>query len=114
MKESEIRKLFSEALKIDDARTKVQVLGLRGFKIDNLSYSINFVLDQTGLVQVELSPERDKGDWVIVDASQSQLIGILRDKYGQPLEVRDEDLGGGKLHKWEWIFPETLISLQFA
>src|SRR6266404_3814392 len=123
MTEEDIKKLFSDAAilvpktkaeaPLLDAPKGFKFLGIRNFEIIPLAYTVRFVFDKGGLNSVTLWPEGDKA--VVCDVAQSQLLWMLKDKYGTP-QSSNEDMRDppGKDRRWEWTLPDTAIKLSFG
>ena len=114
MTQDEIQKAFPEARQITGPEFG-QMLGVRNVKIGTANYSIRFRFGSgsEGLSEVLLSPEGEPE--IYAELAQSELLSKLTDKYGAPTKSSEEDVSEeGKIRRWEWIFPETDVTLSFS
>jgi len=117
--EQVVRELPEATIHPPDQYSLKPFLAIDQYSIGARKYAIKFAFDEAGeLFRVEILPEhkcssclREGG--VAAEAAQSELLDLLKDKYGKASNSSTEKDGNATHHLWEWIRTQGRIDLSY-
>jgi hypothetical protein len=129
MTKKQIQTTFPETtlLENDEYGVHTSFLGIRGYLISSEQFTVTFSFSKDGRLEyVLLEPEnryvgKDGKEFsgpptAVAEDTKMTLLKLLTDKYGKPTQLSTEpnERGGGLDRKWQWVFPQTIIELEWV
>jgi hypothetical protein len=133
MTAAQVKAAYPEAAMIEDPRvTRLNAaypgtlknvplfLGIRGYAVNSSSvgpsmYTVTFFFGKDDhLNGVMFDPELGERNDTAVELAHFTLLTLLTNNYDKPTQSSEDKIQNGVDHKWQWIFPTTVIELHYA